>query len=129
MLAAAFLVHGVAVTIGHFLGATLPAPPLAFASAIAFLIFAVWAWREGAARVWIGSSLLFLMFGLWMLFDSALGWRSVAIAVIASANSAAAPSRSYDRRGVAGHRLRCRQDLLLTSPWPTGAPSGISLGH
>jgi hypothetical protein len=30
------------------------------------------------------ASLLFLMFGLWMLFDSALGWRSVAIAVIAS---------------------------------------------
>ena len=30
------------------------------------------------------ASLLFLMFGLWMLFDSALGWRSIAIAVIAS---------------------------------------------
>ena len=157
---AAFVVHGIAVTIGHFLGATLPARPLAFASAIAFLVFAVWAWREGAAAdetipttheprfalltvvssftlaemsdkttlatvtlagdhdwagVWIGStlgmvladglavgvgtllnqrlpehllhvlaSLLFLVFGLWMLFDSALGWRSVAIAVIAS---------------------------------------------
>ena len=157
---AAFMVHGVSVTIGHFLGATLPARPMAFASAIAFLIFAVWAWREGAARdetvsttreprfalltvvssftlaemsdktalatftlasdhdwagVWIGStlgmvladglaigagmllhqrlpeqllhvlaSLLFLMFGLWMLFDSALGWRSVAIAVTAA---------------------------------------------
>jgi len=156
---AAFLVHGVSVTIGHFLGASLPARPMAFASAIAFLIFAGWAWREGAADdeavsstpkprfalltvvssfalaemsdkttlatvtlasdhdwagVWIGSTLgmvladalaigagmllhrrlpqqllhvlasvLFLMFGLWMLFDSALGWRSVAIAVIA----------------------------------------------
>jgi putative Ca2+/H+ antiporter (TMEM165/GDT1 family) len=156
---AAFLVHGVSVTIGHFLGASLPARPMAFASAIAFLIFAAWAWREGAADhaavsstpeprfalltvvssfalaemsdkttlatvtlasdhdwagVWIGSTLgmvladalaigagmllhrrlpqqllhllasvLFLMFGLWMLFDSALGWRSVAIAVIA----------------------------------------------
>jgi hypothetical protein len=30
------------------------------------------------------ASLLFLMFGLWMLFDSALGWRSVAIAVTAA---------------------------------------------
>jgi Ca2+/H+ antiporter, TMEM165/GDT1 family len=30
------------------------------------------------------ASLLFLMFGLWMLFDSSLGWRSIAIAVIAS---------------------------------------------
>ena len=45
---AAFMVHGVSVTIGHFLGTAVPARPMAFASAIAFLIFAVWAWREGA---------------------------------------------------------------------------------
>jgi Ca2+/H+ antiporter, TMEM165/GDT1 family len=133
---------------------------LAFASAIAFLVFAVWAWREGAAKegeistgreprfalltvvssfvlaemsdktalatvtlasdhdwtgVWIGStvgmvmadalaigvgtlldrrlpeqllhflaSVLFLTFGLWILFDSALGLRSVAIAAAAA---------------------------------------------
>jgi putative Ca2+/H+ antiporter (TMEM165/GDT1 family) len=159
---AALLAHGVSVTIGHFLGAALPARPMAFASAIAFLIFAVWAWREGAGTgteetvstdheprfalltvvstfmlaemsdkttlatvtlashhdwtgVWIGStvgmvladalaiavgmllhqrlpakllhflaSLLFLLFGLWMLFDGALGRRSVAIAVTAT---------------------------------------------
>jgi putative Ca2+/H+ antiporter (TMEM165/GDT1 family) len=157
---AACLVHGVSVSIGHFLGATLPARPLAFASAVAFLLFAVWAWREGTADdgtvatareprfalltvvssfvlaemsdktslatvtlasnhdwtgVWIGStlgmvladglaigvgtllhqrlpakllhvlaSLLFLIFGLWMLFDSALGLRSIAIAVTAA---------------------------------------------
>jgi putative Ca2+/H+ antiporter (TMEM165/GDT1 family) len=164
---ASFAVHGVSVAIGHFLGATLPARPMAFASAIAFLIFAVWAWREGAADdgekvstvreprfalltvvssfvlaelsdkttlatvtlasdhswagVWIGStlgmiladglaigaglllhqrlperllhvlaSLLFLLFGLWMLFDSALGWRSVAIGVTAAVGLAAA---------------------------------------
>lgn len=150
-------VHGVTVAIGHFLGATLPSRPMAFASAIAFLIFAVWTWRESGTGdetvsagqeprfalltvvgsftlaelsdktslatvtlashhdwtgVWIGStlgmvladalaigvgmllhrrlpqpllhalaSLLFLMFGLWMLFDGALGWRSAAIAV------------------------------------------------
>lgn len=156
---AAFLVHGASVTIGHFLGATLPARPMAFASAIAFLIFAAWSWRESAAEdeavstapeprlalltvvssfalaemsdkttlatvtlashhdwagVWIGStlgmvladalaigagrllhrrlprqllhvlaSMLFGIFGLWMLFDSALGWRPVAIAVTA----------------------------------------------
>ncbi|OBK72151.1 TMEM165/GDT1 family protein [Mycobacterium sp. 1165178.9] len=153
---AAFTVHGVSVTVGHFLGAALPARPLGFASAFAFLAFAVWAWREGAEAdeavsqpreprfafltvvssfalaevsdktalatvtlasdhdwigVWIGStvgmvladglaiaagrllhrrlpekllhvvaSLLFLAFGLWMLFDSALGWRWVAVA-------------------------------------------------
>jgi putative Ca2+/H+ antiporter (TMEM165/GDT1 family) len=152
---AACLAHGVSVTIGHFLGTALPARPLAFASALAFLIFAVWAWREGTSDddasatveprfallavistfllaemsdkttlatlmlasdhdwigVWAGStlgmvladglaigvgvllhrrlprqllhvlaSLLFLMFGLWILLDSALGWRPAAIA-------------------------------------------------
>src|SRR5262249_43873187 len=147
---AAFMVHGISVSIGHFLGATLPTRPMAFASAIAFLAFAVWAWREGTAEdnvstthesrfalltvvssfvlaemsdkttlatltlasdhdwagVWIGStvgmvladalaiaaggllnqrlpqdllhglaSLLVLLFGLWVLFGRALGWR------------------------------------------------------
>ena len=162
---AAFAVHGISVAIGHFLGATLPTRPMAFASAIAFLIFAVWAWREGTAEdnvsathesrfalltvvssfvlaemsdkttlatltlasdhdwagVWIGStlgmvladglaigvgtllhqrlpaqllhvlaSLLFLLFGLWILFDSALGWRSVAISVATAVTLVAA---------------------------------------
>src|SRR6202008_1691412 len=44
---ASFLVHGVSVTIGHFLGLTLPERPIAFAAAIALLGFAVWTWREG----------------------------------------------------------------------------------
>ena len=163
---AAFTVHGVSVTVGHFLGATLPARPMAFASATAFLVFAAWAWREGAAKdetvsttgeprfalltvvssfvlaemsdkttlatlalasdhdwtgVWIGTTLgmvladglaigvgillhqrlpeqllhilaglLFLMFGLWLLFDSALGLRSVAIVVAVAVALAAA---------------------------------------
>jgi Ca2+/H+ antiporter, TMEM165/GDT1 family len=174
---AAFMAHGVSVTIGHFLGATLPARPMAFASAIAFLIFAVWAWREGAAKdeavsttgeprfallavissfvlaemsdkttlatltlasdhnwagVWIGStlgmiladalaigagillhkrlperllhvlaSLLFVMFGLWILFDSALGLRSVAIGVtvaVAVAATTVAAAQTLRRR-------------------------------
>src|ERR1700730_13862292 len=47
---AAFTVHGFSVAIGHFLGATLPARPMAFASAFAFLIFAAWSWREGASK-------------------------------------------------------------------------------
>lgn len=158
---AAFLVHGLSVTIGHFLGLTLPEKPIAFAAAIAFLLFAVWTWREGRgsdddkdvrvaeprfvlfavissfvlaelgdktmlatvalasdnhwAGVWLGAtvgmvladgvaiaagallhtrlperflhmlaSVLFLLFGLWMLFDAALGLRAVAIAVTAS---------------------------------------------
>ncbi|SON59869.1 hypothetical protein MSIMFI_01356 [Mycobacterium simulans] len=163
---ASITVHGVSVAIGHFLGTALPARPMAFASAFAFLIFAVWTWREGAAGdhngtapraprfalltvvssfvlaelsdkttlatvtlasdhnwagVWIGTtlgmiladglaigaglllhqrlpdqllhvlaSLLFLLFGLWMLFDNALGWRSVAVAVTAAVALAAA---------------------------------------
>jgi putative Ca2+/H+ antiporter (TMEM165/GDT1 family) len=163
---AACLVHGVTVGIGHFLGTTLPSRPMAFASAIAFLIFAVWAWREGTAAdetvstegesrfalltvassfvlaelsdktslatvslasdhdwtgVWLGSTLgmvladglaiavgallhrrlpqqllhtmaglLFLMFGLRMLFDTALGLRSVAIAATVAVALAAA---------------------------------------
>ncbi|MGA7052082.1 MAG: TMEM165/GDT1 family protein [Mycobacterium sp.] len=174
---AAFLAHGVSVTIGHFLGATVPPRPMAFASAIGFLIFAVWAWREGAAAdetvsitheprfvlltvvssfllaemsdkttlatvtlasghdwagVWIGStlgmvladglaigvgallhqrlperllhalaSILFLIFGLWMLFDGALGRRSVAIAVTAAVLLAATT--------LAAQRLRRRR--------------------
>jgi Ca2+/H+ antiporter, TMEM165/GDT1 family len=44
---AAFLVHGLSVTIGHFLGLTLPEQPIAFAAAVAFLLFAVRTWREG----------------------------------------------------------------------------------
>jgi putative Ca2+/H+ antiporter (TMEM165/GDT1 family) len=157
---AAFVVHGISVAIGHSLGMTLPARPIAFGAAIAFLVFAVWTWREGAssddelrpvreprfallavmssftlaelsdktmlatialasdhdwAGVWIGTtvgmvvadglaiaagvllhrrlpegllhalaSLLFLLFGLWMLFDGALGWRWVAVGATAA---------------------------------------------
>jgi Ca2+/H+ antiporter, TMEM165/GDT1 family len=153
---AAFVVHGISVAIGHSLGVTLPARPIAFGAAISFLVFAVWTWREDAsgdgdddrpvreprfallavmssftlaelsdktmlatialasdhdwAGVWIGTtagmvvadglaigagvllhrrlpegllhalaSLLFLLFGLWMLFDGALGWRWAAV--------------------------------------------------
>ncbi|HUM00553.1 MAG TPA: TMEM165/GDT1 family protein [Mycobacterium sp.] len=156
---AAFLVHGLSVTIGHFLGMTLPERPIAFAAAIAFCGFALWTWRERAddgtappapehrfvllavvssyvlaelgdktmlatvalasdhnwAGVWLGATLamvladglaiavgalmhrrlperllhgmasvLFLLFGLWLLFDAALGWRITAIVVTAS---------------------------------------------
>jgi putative Ca2+/H+ antiporter (TMEM165/GDT1 family) len=157
---AALLVHGLSVAIGHFLGLTLPERPIAFAAAIAFLLFAVWTWREGRsgaadaapvpeprfvllavissfvlselgdktmlatvalasdhnwAGVWIGATLgmvladglaimvgavlhkrlpdgflhamasvLFLLFGLWLLFDGALGWKWVAVGVTTS---------------------------------------------
>lgn len=157
---AACVAHGVSVAIGHFLGLALPARPMAFAAAIAFLVFAAWSWREGTSAngdvrpvreprfallavvssfllaelgdkttlatvalasdkdwtgVWIGTtvamivadglaiavgillhrrlpegllhvlaSLLFLLFGLWMLLDGALDWRSVAVGVTGS---------------------------------------------
>ena len=43
---ASFLVHGLSVAIGHFLGLSLPERPIAFAGAIVFLLFALWTWRE-----------------------------------------------------------------------------------
>lgn len=163
---ASFLVHGVSVTIGHFLGLTLPERPIAFAAAIVFLLFAVWTWRAGRdngednakpvteprfvllaiissfvlaelgdktmlatvalasdhnwAGVWLGATagmvladgvaiavgavlhkrlpegllhrlagVMFFLFGLWMLFDSALGWRWPAVAITGSVAVAA----------------------------------------
>lgn len=155
---AAFMVHGLSVTVGHFLGLTLPERPIAFAAAIAFFGFALWTWRERTddsappapehrfvllavvssyvlaelgdktmlatvalasdyhwAGVWLGATLamvladglaiavgtllhrrlperllhaaasvLFLLFGLWLLFDAALGWRPAAVAATGS---------------------------------------------
>jgi Ca2+/H+ antiporter, TMEM165/GDT1 family len=163
---ASFLVHGLSVTIGHFLRLTLPERPIAFAAAVVFLMFALWTWREGRddgeervrapveprhvllavvssfvlaelgdktmlatvalasdyhwAGVWIGATagmvladgvaiaagavlhkrlpermlhrlagVLFLLFGLWMLFDGALGWRWPAIASTGSVTAVA----------------------------------------
>lgn len=161
---AAFLVHGISVTVGHFLGATLPERPIAFVAAAAFFGFAAWTWREGEsggsspdvipavseprfvlfavissfvlaelgdktmlatvalasdhdwAGVWAGAtagmvladaaaivigrllhrrlpervlhvlaSLLFLLFGLWILFDRALGIPAVAVVAVVAA--------------------------------------------
>ena len=190
---AACTVHGFSVAIGHFLGATLPARPMAFASAIAFLIFAVWAWREGAssgdeklsavreprfalltvvssfvlaelsdkttlatvtlasdhnwAGVWIGSTLgmiladalaigaglllhqrlperllhvlaalLFLLFGLWMLFDGALGWRPVAIAVTAAVALASLVGAASVRAAQTIRRRRTEVAIGGSSP-------------
>jgi len=176
---ASFMVHGLSVTIGHFLGLTLPQRPIAFAAAVAFLFFAVWTWRDGRtgddeetvkvaeprhalpavissfvlaelgdktmlatvalasdhywAGVWIGAtagmvladgvaiavgavlhkrlperflhamaSVLFLLFGLWLLLDAAFGLRWVAVgvtaAVAATAVTAAAVAVVRDRR-------------------------------
>ncbi|MEO6793568.1 MAG: TMEM165/GDT1 family protein [Mycobacterium sp.] len=44
---AAFAIHGISVTVGHFLGLTLPARPIAAVAGVAFIGFAAWTWREG----------------------------------------------------------------------------------
>jgi putative Ca2+/H+ antiporter (TMEM165/GDT1 family) len=175
---AAFLVHGLSVTIGHFVGLTLPQRPIAFAAATAFLLFAAWTWRGSRkgdddeevevaepryvifavissfvlaelgdktmlatvalasdhnwAGVWIGAtvgmvladgvaiavgallhkrlperflhslaSVLFLLFGLWLLFDNALGWPWVAVAtttLVAASGLATAVAGLVKRR-------------------------------
>jgi putative Ca2+/H+ antiporter (TMEM165/GDT1 family) len=163
---AACLAHGAWVAIGHSLGWALPAQPMALCASVAFLVFAIWTWRERAndgpevgpvreprfalptiissfllaelgdkttlatvalasrndwVGVWIGTtlgmvgadalaiaagvllhrrlprgmlhvlaSLLLLMFGLWMLFDGALGWHRIAVGVTGCTALAAA---------------------------------------
>jgi putative Ca2+/H+ antiporter (TMEM165/GDT1 family) len=193
------MVHGLSVAIGHFLGLTLPARPIAFVAAIIFLLFALWTWREGRtsddgevkvaeprhvllavvssfvlaelgdktmlatvalasnhnwAGVWIGAtagmvvadgvaiavgallhkqlpehvlhgpaSVLFLIFGLWLLLDGALGLRSVAVgvtvAVAAAAATAAAMALVRNRRE---HSLALPP--LESSPDPGGPAAG-----
>jgi Ca2+/H+ antiporter, TMEM165/GDT1 family len=182
------------LTIGHFLGLTLPERPIAFAAARAFLLFAVWTWREGRAAgpdevvkvaeprhvllvvissfvlaelgdktmlatvalasdhnwagVWIGAtagmvladglaiamgavlhkrlpeqflhrmaSVLFLLFGLWLLFDGGLGLRWVAVGV-----TAASCRGNGSRSTVAS--IRRRLPPLESSPDPGGPPAG-----
>lgn len=186
---AAFMVHGISVTVGHFLGLTLPARPIAAVAGVAFIGFAAWTWREGNSAasgqatvreprfvlfavvssvllaelgdktmlatvalasdrnwlgVWLGATagmvladavaiaagmvlhrrlpahllhgaagLLFLVFGLWMLLDEALGWRPVAIAAVAGlvlvASATALRRAALRRRGqVAGDEPAAR---------------------
>lgn len=176
---AAFLVHGISVAIGYFLGATLPERPIAFAASAAFIGFSIWTFRENRpgrtrsvgsesgepvpvaeprlvvlaivssfvlaelgdktmlatvalasdhnwAGVWIGATVgmvladgaavaagsllhrrlperflhlaaavLFLLFGVWILFDSAIGWRAVAIAVTAGIGGTAVLATAF----------------------------------
>jgi putative Ca2+/H+ antiporter (TMEM165/GDT1 family) len=175
---ASFLVHGLSVTIGHFVGLTLPQRPIAFAAAIAFLLFAAWTWRDARsgddevaavrepryvifavissfvlaelgdktmlatvalasdydwAGVWIGATagmvladgvaivvgrllhrrlperflhemaaVLFLLFGLWLLFDNAL--RLPWVAVVATAGVAGAVVIAAVIRYASGRR-------------------------
>lgn len=200
---AAFLVHGVSVTIGHFLGLSLPARPIAFAAAIAFLLFAAWTWYESRkgedgeqdvktvaepryvifavmssfilaelgdktmlatvalaadnnwAGVWIGATVgmvladgvaiivgrllhrrlperflhnmaafLFLVFGLWLLFDNALGWPTVAV----GATTLVALSAIAALVVGAVRRRRARRDTPSTLDSSPGSAS-IRIGY
>ncbi|HTI78377.1 MAG TPA: TMEM165/GDT1 family protein [Mycobacterium sp.] len=192
---ASLLVHGLSVTIGHFLGLTLPQRPIAFAAAIAFLLFAVWTWRDGRgggeeeikiaeprhvllavvssfvlaelgdktmlatvalasdhnwAGVWIGAtagmvladgvaiavgavlhkrlperflhglaSVLFALFGIWLLLDTAIGLRWVALSVTGAVAVAATTALVRSRRQ---HFLTLAQ--LESSPAPESPPAG-----
>jgi putative Ca2+/H+ antiporter (TMEM165/GDT1 family) len=197
---ASFMVHGLSVTIGHFLGLTLPERPIAFAAAIAFVLFAVWTWREGRkggddgeiqvaeprhvllavvssfvlaelgdktmlatvalasdhnwAGVWIGAttgmvladgvaiavgavlhkrlperflhglaSVLFLLFGIWLLLDTALGLRWIALwatgAVVVAAATTVAVALVRNRRE---HSFELSP--LESSLSPDSAPAG-----
>lgn len=197
---ASFLVHGLSVTIGHFVGLTLPEKPIAFAAAIAFLLFAAWTWRDSRrsddgeevtvaepryvifavvssfvlaelgdktmlatvalasdhnwAGVWLGAtvgmvladgvaiivgrllhrrlperflhvfaSVLFLLFGLWLLFDNALGWTPMAVAtttvVAVGAAGAGVTAFVRSRRGRAG-----QLDVSESSPESTPSHAG-----
>ena len=193
---ASLLVHGLSVTIGHFLGLTLPQRPIAFAAAIAFLLFAVWTWRDGRgggeeeikiaeprhvllavvssfvlaelgdktmlatvalasdhnwAGVWIGAtagmvladgvaiavgavlhkrlperflhglaSVLFALFGIWLLLATAIGLRWVALSVTGAVAVAAATTALVRSRRQ--HFLTLAQ--LKSSPAPESPPAG-----
>lgn len=221
---AALMVHGISVTIGHFLGLTLPQRPIALAAGMVFLLFAVWTWRAGRngssttpvaapeyrfvllamissyvlaelgdktmlatvtlasdyqwAGVWIGAtagmvladalaivigtalhrrlperirhglaSVLFGLFGLWLLLDGALGWpRTAVVAIAAVAGGAGAIALWVDARSrrcnspgkvnrlhsasldLAGEQRTCgslSEDFLAHPKVPTGTlPAG-----
>jgi Ca2+/H+ antiporter, TMEM165/GDT1 family len=189
---ASFLVHGLSVTIGHFVGLTLPERPIAFAAAIAFLLFAGWTWRDSRggddgdlapvrepryvifavissfvlaelgdktmlatvalasdynwAGVWIGATVgmvladgvaivagrllhrrlperflhqmaavLFLLFGLWLLFDNALGWPWAA--AVSTAGVAGAAVITVAVRFI-GSRRRMSDEAPAPEPSP-----------
>lgn len=189
---AALAVHGISVTVGHFLGTTLPERPIAVAAAVAFFAFAAWTWREGESRledaptvseprfawfavvssfllaelgdktmlatvalasdhdwagVWIGAtvgmvaadavaivagrvlhrrlperllhvlaSLLFLLFGVWMLTARALGAPTPLVLAALGATGAAAALAAL----TAARRRRATIDSKLTNNSDTG---------
>jgi hypothetical protein len=75
-----------------------------------------WLHRQRAPRlVHVLASLLFLVFGLWILFDFALGWRYVAITVAAGVALAAAIA-AVIHRSQTPRRCRMRPTSVGRSP-------------
>lgn len=69
---AAFAVHGISVTVGHFLGLTLPGRPIAAVAGIAFIGFAAWTWREGNNAAAAGAPVREPRFVLFAVVSSVL---------------------------------------------------------
>jgi len=71
--------------------------------------------RVPTQLVHVLASLLVLVFGLWILFDSALGWRSAAITV-ATAVALAAAIAAVIHRSQTSRRRRTRAAIAGRSP-------------
>ena len=63
---------------------------MVLADGVAIVVGAVMHKRLPEHFLHVRASVLFLLFGLWLLFDGALGWRWVALAVTGSVAAAAA---------------------------------------
>src|SRR6478609_6192568 len=96
---ASFMVHGLSVTIGHFIGATAG---MVLADGVAIAVGAVLHKRLPEQFLHGLASVLFLLFGLWLLLDGALGllWVAVGVtgAVAVVATTAAAVTLVRNRR-------------------------------
>jgi hypothetical protein len=88
---------------GVWLGATLA---MVLADGLAIVVGALLHRRLPERFLHSMASILFLLFGLWLLFDAALGWRWVAIGVTASVGIVAAAAAVADpvRKKVSARR-------------------------
>jgi hypothetical protein len=117
---AELMVHGLSVTIGHFLGVTLPE------------CWPNWASRRVDRRhhrdrpgrrashragallhpqlpehlLHGVASLLFALFGRWLLLDTALGWRTVAVVVTAVVAAAGLAALAVSHRNASPSKAR-----------------------
>ena len=129
---ASFLVHGLSVAIGHFLGLSLPERPIAFAAAIVFLLFALWTWREGrgdgdddAPAVAEPRFVLFAIISSFVLAELGDKTMLATVALASDHNWARRLDRRHRghgarRRGRDRRRRRVAQAVARGPPAPTG---------